>query len=607
MIEQAFEVATEFRFDVGQAILNTDSLRKSVDELSSSADSALNSLHYLAGGLVARLGFGSGGLLSMFVKAAEVSEAFNISSMGFVNAISSNMRVLSGHVHGFNEQLETSNMLMTSVRDKAGGLGLDAGQMAQLTQTFATPLASRKRLGTNFAGGIELAKNTMIASEITGMHPMAVQEQLLRALNPGQGFGGKLFERLINTEAFRGAHIYHPNRGASMNVDKKMDLVIRAMGELGNNAEYLAARMNNIKVIFATLKNHIEDFLKPIGDAILVPMRKIFNTFNDFLQKNGKQIGENLGKLIASFLKDPKEALVSLLQLRSFGADFKKALHLTEVLQVFMFLRWILGKIGIEFNGTLLRAGLSMLWNGLKAAAMFIWDMGIIGKVFSLLGRAMMAILPEFLIFLGVFQTISRAIAIAKIDNIRDLAELTPRLSAVMVRLKEAFATMFMPITMVMNAIAEFLAPLFKTSTYAKAGVWGLEKLATLMEFFAKVSLLASAAFQGLVFVIAGFINDITHGKGPFKNISTNWNAGVDDYLSRNAARLGKTPDAASKVSVYNTNNINARFDMREQMEPDRIAYSVTEHLKKLAINPRQSVGQSLYTGFANPRLAGAN
>ena len=65
-----------------------------------------------------------------------------------------------------------------------------------------------------------------------------------------------------------------------------------------------------------------------------------------------------------------------------------------------------------------------------------------------------------------------------------------------------------------------------------------------------------------------------------------------------NQSRLGGDGATIVQNTVTNVGKIEARFDMREQLEPDRVAFAVTDHLKRLAANPTQGRGQSLSSPF---------
>ena len=72
-----------------------------------------------------------------------------------------------------------------------------------------------------------------------------------------------------------------------------------------------------------------------------------------------------------------------------------------------------------------------------------------------------------------------------------------------------------------------------------------------------------------------------------------------DEYIDKKYQRLGKPDDSASKITITNNNNINATFNLKEQLEPDRVAFAVTTHLKKLVMDRTQAQGQSIHAGLA--------
>ena len=613
MIEEAFEVATEFKFDVGQAIFNTDSLKASVDSLSKTADSALGSLNYLAGGLVAHLGLGSGGLLSILSESVRLADQFHTGSMGFMNSIGSNMNVLQGHVQGFNEQLESSAMLMGKVGDMASKFGLNTNELASMTQLLATPLAQRGKLGTNYGNGIELAKNAMIVGESTGLGNGAMSESLLRGLSPGGAVMGKLFERLVNTQSFRQAGILHPQQMANMLPDRKIDLLTKAMSELGNNAGYLDERLNSISVAFTMIKNRVSDVLTPIGQALREPLLLVMKQIGTFLGEHGKALGNTLADIIRNIFKDPKALLLNLMQLKQVGADFKGALKFTELFLTLRFLKSVLGWLGVEFNGGLIMAGLRSLMAGFRwLAALVPW-----GAVFSFIFRALMTVFVEFVPILTaafvLLQGLSRASAQAKVSDAADLLANSERIGAAMLEWKRLAAALWSPIQELIQAIADMFEPLFKWSNYILALVWVTEKLTPMFEFIIDGFLGVAAAIHAMVAAIKEEVSTIYHdissgnisklGKDLIGmdggHLDQTYTKSFDDYIDKNYQRLGKPDDSASKITITNNNNINATFNLKEQLEPDRVAFAVTTHLKKLVMDRTQAQGQSIHAGLA--------
>lgn len=598
MIEQAFEVAAEFRFDVGQAIVNTKALQNAVDDVSKSAGTALGSLNYLASGLVAHLGFGSGGLLSVMSAAVKVSEEFNFQSLMFANNISQNFGVLQGTIGTFNDRLRTSDMLMGNLTDQSIKFGVDSGSLASITQKLATPLAMHGKLGTNYENAMSMGRNVMLASEATGINPHMASESMVRALTDRMPVVGQLFSRLVNTPAFKAAHISKQGQLSSMDTGKKIDLLTKALEQLGGNADFIAHRLNKLGVQFTMLKNNMINVLKPIGDALVVPLRIMMQKANAYLQAHGKMFGEAIGNFIGSLIKDPEKLFINLMQLKTLGKDFKTSFHVAEIVQGLLFLRWGLGLLGITLNGGLIFRGLAMLRTFIYEILAVIWRLGIVGHLFTFLRIALVAVGEILLPVLFFLQILSRARAIAIVNDAKAWLEIGPKLSAVWVRMKDAVTAIFLPISMAIDWWAKFLAPIFEWSIIIKLILPLLEGVAWLLEWIGKGVIYLTAALSGLVSVIIGFMFDIVNMKNPFSNVMTNLKDGYQDFLTRNPLPgQGGTP--VTKSIVTNNNHIEARFDMREQMEPDRIAFAVTQHLKKLALNPTQGRGYSLDGGFA--------
>lgn len=597
MIEQAFEVATEFRFDVGTAILNTKSLTNAVDDLSKSATSALGGLNYLASGLVAHLGFGSGGLLSVMTAAVKISEEFNFQSLMFANNISQNFGVLQGTIGTFNDRLRTSDMLMGNLTDQSIKMGVDTGDLASITQKLATPLAMHGKLGTNYGNAMKMGGNLMLASEATGINPHMASESMVRALTDRMPVVGQLFSRLVNTPAFKAAHISKQGQLANMDTSKKIDLLNKSLEQLGGNSEFIAHRLDKLGTQFTILKDQVRVVLKPIGDALIAPLKLMLKQANAYLLENGKQFGEAIGKFLSSLIADPKKLFINLMQLKSLGNDFKSSFKIAEIIQSLLFLRWGLSMLGITLNGGLLFSALATLRGWLLEILAVIWRFGIIGEIFGFLRIALVAVGELMGPVLFFFQILSRARAIAMVNDAAAWLEIGPKLAQVWVRLKDAVSAILSPLFMAIDFWAKLLAPIFEWSLIIKFLLPLLNFVAWIFEKIGTVVIWLTGVLSGLMSVIIGFMFDIVNMKNPFSNVLGNFKDGYSDFLSKNPYP-GQTSTPVTKSIVTNNNHIEARFDMREQMEPDRIAFAVTQHLKKLALNPTQGRGFSVDGGL---------
>lgn len=596
-LEESFAVATEFRFDVGEALLNTKALQGAVDNLSQSANSALTSLSYLASGLVAKLGFGSGGVLSILTKSVQVSEAFNTSALELVNNMQMNMNVLSNKFDTFNQKLATSQMILDDISKTAITFGVNTGELSRITQLISTPLAMRGMLGKNYANAINMSKNLLIGAEAVGLHPQVASESLYRALTEHMPLHGALFARLLNTRAFKEARIGTQQQLQVLNQDKKIELLNQALEQLGGDAEFVSNRLKSIRVQFEILKNQIEVVLRPIGEAIVRPLRTILAAVNDYIRRHGKDLGKNLAALIDSIFGDPKALFVNLMQLKEFGRDFHRAVNWASIITTLMLVKRLLEHIGITFGGGLIRRVFAFLLDGL------VFFGRMIGPVITGILRFLTPVIGEFVsVFaplLFFFQIFSRAKGIAKLRDAEALANLLPKLSERFTHLKEAISRFFLPLTMAINFWAELLAPLFQSAFYLELLIPLIDGITFIFEALGDTFVILLSVVSGVVMAIIGLVDDLINMKNPFANIKENFTSGMQDFL--HAHGMGMEANKAVVNQVTNVGKIEARFDMREQLEPDRIAFAVTTHLKRLATNPTQGRGQAFAAGIVNP------
>jgi hypothetical protein len=595
MIEQLFEVATEFHFEVGQAMVNAQGLQKAVDGISNSANGALNSLNFLASGLSARLGFGSGGLLNILSQAVQLSQAFDQSALNMSNTIVTNMKVLTGTIDTFNDRLDTSKMILDNISGVAIKFGIPSSELGRLSQLIATPLAAKGKLGHNFGGAIEMSKNLLLSAESIGVHPQAAGESLYRALSDKAPLHGQLFTRLANTMPFREAHVRSQMQLIQMNPEKKIDLLNKALASLASDSDALAFRMTLLRTRMLVLKEEIIQILRPIGDAIKGPLSNILKGVGEYLHAHGKEFGKSIGVFFQQILKNPREAFLELMQLKSFGSDFRKALHLVEMVAFFRTIRWALGFIGVEFRGGIIITLFRELVMGLRWLLTILPIAKIISGVFSVLSSVISQFLPMFLAFLVIFQILSRARAIARVNEAKAMVEIGPKLIQLGVRFKTALSNIFFPITNMINVMAEWLSIIFDWSFWIRILLPAMEYFVVSLEAVGHAVIYLTAGLSGLFAAIFTFLSNMVHFKlNPFEGVASSFKEEFDYFLKKNKDRLGGEDMKLTANYVNNIGKIEARFDMREQLEPDRIAFKVTEHLKRLATNPTQARGNTL-------------
>ncbi len=602
MMEQLFTVGTEFVFDVGEAVISTNKLTDSVEKLDTASQSAVNSLGFFAHGLIAHLGLGSGGLLSILTKSIQLSQEFQVNQLGFVNSFSSNMKFLTGDINNFNEKLGTSGTIMEDIQGISAKFGIPSTQLAEMTQKLAPPLAQRGKLGKNYAGGIDMAKNIMIGAESMQMNPQVLSDSILGALS-GQGLHGKAFARLVNTNAFQESHIKTQQGLMSMAPVKKMELLSKALKDLAMDTDSLAYRMNTIDKQIVSLKESLAPIFKTIGDAIVKPLVKILKEINDFLQKNGKRLGDSIAAFIGNIFEDPKKLFANIYQMKSIKKDFKDAFNFATILDIFTIILPFLSKI--KFSGALLRVA-----NEIKTFVIGYVDIAryfiTISGIWSAALRAIKYIATTFAYFMiltigifGLFQAISRARAIAAANDITGIAKATPAALEALVKWKKVIEMLIMPFQFFVEKLANMIAPLFETGFWLNFILPKLSGLADVLMKLETPLLMITALANGLFNVAVGRKFGATSDLNPLHAFKEGWN----DVMSK--AHSNGDPTKITQGNVMNVGNYNVTMQFKEQLEPDRIAFSLKEQLYKAMKNQTQARGSSLQGAFANTQFAG--
>lgn len=607
MIDQLFHVATEFQFDISQAVLSTNMLQNQVNQVSEAADNALLSFQKLGAGIVAHLGLGSGGLLAVLGKAVQISDKFNSSALSFSNVISSNMKVFSGTIGSFNERLETSKMIMGDINKVANQFALPSGELLNLTKLLTPLLAIHGMAGTNFSGSINMAKNVLKSAPNLNLNVGDIQNQLLNAVSGQAHMQGTLFPRLMKeTSAFTDAHVTSASQFNSLTPEKRIALLNKALAIFASDTDVLKNRVNSLSGQLTILGNNVVEFgsvLRPIGDAILKPVVKVLQELNHYIDNQGRDLAKSMGAMISNIFEDPKNLLINIMQLKQLGADTRKGAKLFGFMEMFFLLGNVAKFLGITTAGPWKLIGMGLTYVG--QALMFLWRLTPVLTIFKFAASAawfaFSKLLPNMLGMVMVLQTISRAQAIAKVNDVSNMLTLAPRLADLTVRFKTAIENIFLPISTAIDWLANFIAPLFKVSTWLNIVLDPLEAFATILEGIGRISIMAWAGLQGVFFGLYQFVDNIRSGKllGAFGGVGKAFSAGVDDILEKNWDRMNGKAGGVTANQVTNIAKVEIRNDFKENQEPDRIAFTIKDQLLKAKRNATQGKGTALQSAFA--------
>lgn len=643
---KVFHVVTEFRFLGQQAVAESQSITGEVNRISAAAMQAQNSLFGIGTSFLSSFGLslGQAGILGVFSSGIKAAEKMRDAQRSWANIIAANKESFTGPVDNFVDQMGVAKTVIGEIVDTSRNFGIPEGEMLETTKVMSAMLASKGLSGTNFDVPVDISRGLLKSAPVLGIDPGNVQGQLLRMMEGGASQGDTLFRRLAaDTKAFAKFAKEGSKGFNALDAVKRLDLIRKGLGELGNNAEVNADRLNSLNGqmnIFSSLTRGVMNIFAPLGEAIRQPLIDVLKGVNRLLMNEGKNIVGNLAEMLRGSMQDPKALFTNLSQAASLEGDIKKTIGVitfTEIISglglviamtgrmawlahpaiggiaTVLALTWhaaenargilgVLAKTLIEVAKAAAIAELS--FRGMRFFNLLPAGMGRLSWLITGLRFVLTRLLVPLALVTAAFSLMSRASAIAQVKDAEQAPALMERISAAAVKVKEGFSELMYPFTMLFNSVAEFISPMFALSFWADTAVGYLESLGTALSLFGSLMLKGVAAFSGAIFAIRMSIRELKKGffadpDKVFGDMPNNFKKEYDSFLARNKYQPGEEGGNVVQKNQTNINKVEIRQDFKENMEPDRVAHSLVKTLSDLGKNRTQASGFSLQGAMA--------
>jgi len=641
-----FHILSEFKFETQSAVAEAGVLQSAVSKVSIEADNAITSLMDMGKSFLSQFGMQAGiaGILGMAIKS---SESFKKSSLQMSNIIGSNLEHLSGDVTTFNDRLKFSEQTMGRISNIAKKFGLSEENLLASTKNMAAMLIPKGLAGNNLGNAIDLARSFEKSAPTLGVDPSQSQGELMRMIEGSATMNDTLFRRLMaETKAFAGLR----SSGATLPGSKKnssgaaafnmlpmqarFEMIQKGMAQFSSDGDVLAGIVSLLSSKFQLLKDRLwglNGILKPLGDAVVPALRSAFDYLLNWLDTKGRKIVLVMADGLKAIADNPERVLATIMQFRELKNDLTLAGHAAAAIGIASFTRFLLS---IPLIGNAV-SGVTALILGSAArlfAAVGGWGtiMTGLGFAFRLLMFAVRSIFLPLTILLGIFQLISRAIAIAKLTDAKVLAEKSDKITEVLGRITAAFTRMIRPFTDLFEQAAQMISPLFRMTTFIDPVIASIEGIAAVMEGIGTGFIYARAALEGFSWGIWQFAMNLLNfipmlmtalkdsimnffqtgsldmGKSIADAFEKSWTGnasvggafqtGFDSILNK---MLGgdKAPQDNAERNVQNNatyiNKVEVRQDFKKNTEPDRVAHSLVKTLTNIAKNPTQAANKS--------------
>lgn len=608
-----FQIATEFRFDIGSAVANSSTLQNAVEGISGAAREAQIDFQNLGMSIIANM-TGASSLMGLLGAALKASDQFAQSQRDLVN-------IMMANSHGalsFQTALSGTESIMENINKKAQEFSLPTKDLLTTTKQIGAVLLNAGLDDLSFSKSIDISRQYLKSAPTLGIDPGLAQQQLVRAVMGQASMGDTLFARLSSETAAFGGHgkKITSKEFNTMSAAKRLDLLTKSLSQFSSNMDVVQGNANSLSGQMRILGEALYgpfSILRKVGDAIMPAVTGKLQEVNKYLQTDGQKISKSFGQILKGSVGSLENVFATVMQLSKLKGDVAKAgsilsvLGLVDMLQHFKIIKAIklpgaLGKISDGFKkinlametGTIaLQAGIIKgasklpLIGGMLAGFLGSGFVATMSKLTTLVSRFVWPLL----LLVTLFQLLSRAAAYASIDALKRYAKMLPRAMEAIAK----FKGVLQPLFYAFDYLAKMLSPVFLNILVAVADtlIWLVDSLSTVL-------MLAQAGFQGLLFAVFEFVMQIkslfTGGGFSFSRIADAFEAGTNEVFER---VLGKVASgkAVSKNNVQ-IDKIEIKNDFKEGAQPDRIAFTLVDQLNKIAQNPRGGNGRSMAGGF---------
>ncbi len=622
----AFEIVADIKMGVGQAMLESERVKRAIGGISRAANDAQTAIANMGLQFASSLGLGGLSLAGGLLKSISLSEKFNQTVNTFAGIITGNMDVFAGdYLKDFNNRIALSTQLMHDLSAEANRIGTSESDFFRFFKEISY---------IGLKGGLTLeqiktlASHVTVAAPIAGINKALAGHQITQMALRGAAASPTLWKMLVteapSLEKFQG------RRGMTefgqLSVSARMQILATAFKDIGDRPELLARQLNTIGSQMDILRNHLvgmESVLMPLGDIlrpILIdslrdasgvidgPVRGTIQEFANILRRFVDQNLEMMKDMHQASQLDRTRSLAAIiigiipnilllgvgLQVAQFGLinTTKNFMGLAAALEksseaIRGFVMWLFGgraifqQLGMVFGGTL--PAMSRLTLGLRVlGVLFVRLNVLIGALFI------------------IIQTLIRAGAEFRINMAKWSIGNMERVTRLFDKFLGVVHMLWSPFQGFIEQMGSFLGTSIITVGVLEALIWAFERVTDLLKIFAR----GVMVIRGIAAVIGEFLGAIvawvgllSQGKfaqaadfldqewNPFEAFFKQWEE--DEKMMEGFTRQ-KKPTVSPKYEHHG--DVNIFNDIKEAFEPDRIAFTVSEQIKKALTSPKSAV-----------------
>lgn len=614
-----FNILTEFRFDIGNALVNSQKLQGAVDQLSDSAKQAQVSFESFATSITGQFNLLNFSVFSILKTALNVTNSIQETTKGFAMELATNMNFLKGPLTSFNDKLAVSRDLIHEIVDKAHQMGVSPTGMVAATRAISAAMMPQGIAGTNLRNAQQLAGLGMRVGKPLGMSGDEIGKQIATVLTSSSGGAGSpLVSALLG-----GSKSFMEFKGSmddfvALKAAEKVSTLTKGLKELKASI----GDTGNEIVTFDDITNELKDMiyglgsvLQPLGEVIFPIVMKMVKEFSDKFQKIAPIVAQQLGAIAKDLMGNPQETIANMMALSHIGSDFHSAKTVLTVISLIDLLAMALNKLGI-LKGGLVNLVLELTGKGINRAfgAGLDFLKGItfsgffsgLSKTFSglfttldwgfaILRITILDILFPLAFLVAVFQTFRKAIALIEVEHIKAAFNNLPSVINSTHKLELAMKKIISPLNDFVDVFSHLIADFVNGSDAAGTMAFYLDRFTTDMDNLGNVVVdimaLISGIFSGIFRVVQNFM---LHRSDPMSNgVISAEESEIDRYIKAHSVGIDLGKSLSQTTNNFN-GNITIKNDFKDNADPDRIAFTMKDQIFKAMQNKTKSRGSTL-------------
>ena len=475
-VSQTFNVLSAFKFHIGGALAQGQTLGNSLDKLSNKAEELNEKLKFSAVHWGAQLTGTQFGILGFFRNVLDLSNDAYEAQRKMATLMVNNQKYFRDGPKDMATAMKTSAMLMKEIGKDANKFGIDSWEHLKTIQSLTAYLVKQPGgTGMNLERSIALARNVALGTEmLPGLDNIDIPTQLFRLVTGNVDQRQTLFRTLRDdTTQFKGMSA---SRFSGLSTDKRVDLINKAMKELVMNSDALAYRTRGLNVAFTILKNQfqgVDAVTKKLGDVFRENITKNVQGLIRYSEKL-RPVFDNISKTLSGLIGDKSlvDLYFQLKNVASIGKSFKDAkifsavaFGLFEVFSVLMMFPRINRAIMTGLGFLSKQFGSLVLWLGITGSKL---------RIFSFIFSALTKYLGYFITMFTASRIWEKAKVIGQKITVDRYANDMGNLTAESLRLAEALSKLKAPFTWFTDETAKMLGVL-------TAKVFWIEKIGMLL------------------------------------------------------------------------------------------------------------------------------